>query len=131
VADSRQGVAYLRRLDRELALVGEHLPRCPGVRRARLDPLGARLDELGRARLGVGALALCDPSPNAVAGNGPRDEDDVPVEARDPRPTEGERVDDELEFIAALGTGAGAGGAQVSFDSTAESTVLRLALRRS
>ena len=104
VPDPRQRVADLLVLDGELALVGQHLPGRAGMVGARCDPLGARLEHLERARLGVGALALRDDGAHAVAGHGAGDEDDVTLHARDAVAAVGERVDGEVELGALLGT---------------------------
>ena len=55
-ADPSQGIPDLRMLGLELALVGQHLPRRPGVRGARLHALRTGLEHLDRPGLGVGAL---------------------------------------------------------------------------
>ena len=69
------------------------------------DPLGTRLEHLERAGVGVGALALVDERAYTVAGDGAGDEHDVAVlaEARDALAPVGERVDGQLELLAALG----------------------------
>ena len=64
----------------------------------RLDPIRARLEDLDRPRLGVGALGLADPRPDAVAGDAAGDEHHVAVQARDAGAAEGERVDGQLEL---------------------------------
>ena len=71
----------------------------------RRDPVGAGLEDLHRARLGVGPLALADDRAHAVAGNGAGDEHHVAVDARHAGAAEGERVDRQLELVAALGPG--------------------------
>ena len=49
--DAGERVAHLLLLLLELALVWEHLPGRAGMRGTRLDPLGARLDQLDRVCL--------------------------------------------------------------------------------
>ena len=85
-ADARQRVADLLLLDRELALVGQHLPRRAGMVGQRRDALGAGLEDLDRPRLGVGALALRHDRADAVARHGAGDEDDVALERATPLP---------------------------------------------
>ena len=103
-ADAGQRVVDLLLLDRELALVGEHLPGRAGVVGERLDALGGRLEDLDGAGLGVGALGLADDGADAVAGHGAGDEDDVAVlTAGDAVAAVGEAVDGELELGAAVG----------------------------
>ena len=144
-----QRVAHLLVLDRELALVGQHLPRRAGMVGERRDALGARLEHLERARLGVAALALRDDRAHEVAGDGARDEDDVALEAGDAVAAVGEGLDAQVELRALLGAREGggfhecaaqdrwrlpAGGraeATCSCFSIAASTDLRFALRRS
>ena len=60
-------------------------------------------------RLGVGALRLGQPGPDAVAGQRAADEDDVAVRAGDAAPALGERVDLELELARRLRGLVGAG----------------------
>ena len=96
-------------MTRELALVGQHLPRRARVVGERRDALGARLEHLERARLGVGALALRDDRAHEVAGDRAGDEDDVALEAGDAVAAVGERVDAQVELGAALGAGEGGG----------------------
>ena len=55
-ADPAQCLVDLRLLDLELALVRQNLPRGPGVVGRRRDPVRARLQDLDRPGLGVGAL---------------------------------------------------------------------------
>ena len=71
----------------------------------RRDAVRAGLEDLDRARLRVGPLALADHRPHAVAGHGAGDEHDVAVGARDARAAEGERVDRQLQLVAALRPG--------------------------
>ena len=104
-----QRVVDLLGLDLELALVGQHLPRRARMVGDRRDPLGARLEDLDRARLGVGALALRDDRADAVARDRVADEHDVAVEPRDARAAVGERVDAQVELVAARGAGRGGG----------------------
>ncbi len=80
---------------------GQHLPRRAGVVGARRDAVGRRLDDLDGARLGVGALGLADDGAHAVAGNGAGHEHDIAVTARDAVAAVGERVDRQLELVAA------------------------------
>ena len=80
---------------------GQHLPR-----RARMvgdlgDAVRRRLDDLDRARLGVRLLGLADDGAHAVAGNAAGHEHDVALEARDAVAAVGERIDRELEHVAA------------------------------
>ncbi len=101
LADPAQGVADLLGLDLELALVGEHLPRRARVVGDGRDPVGRRLEDLDRARLGVRALGLADDGAHAVAGQRAGDEDDVAVQPRDAVAPVGEGVDGQLELGAA------------------------------
>ena len=93
-------------LRRELRLVGEILEAAAAagrvVRARRLDPLRARLEHLGRDRLGVAALHLRHARAHGVARQPGAHEDDEAVEARDAVPAEGERVDLELELLVPL-----------------------------
>ena len=68
---------------------------------------------------------MVDPRPHAIAGQAAADEHDVAVGAGHSGPAVGERVDLELELLAALEP------VHPSFDSMAFRTVLRFALRRS
>ena len=108
-ADPRQRVAHLLVLDLELALVGQHLPRRAGMVGERRDALGAGLEHLERARLGVGALALRDDRADEVAGDRAGDEDDVALQARDAVAAVGECVDAQVELGAAFGAREGGG----------------------
>ena len=106
-AQPAQRILGLGLLDLQLALVGEHLPRHAGVLGARGDPLGAGLQDLQRAGVGVVALALVHHRAHAVAGDGAGDEHHVAVLAQ-PRhalAAVGERVDGQLQLLAALGPG--------------------------
>ncbi len=67
-AEARQRVGHLLLLGGQLHLVGQHLPRRPGVRGARLDAVGAWLQQLGQPRLRERALGLLDGGAHAVAG---------------------------------------------------------------
>ena len=105
---------------------------------ARRDPVRRRLDDLDRARLGVRALGLADDRADAVAGHGAGDEHDVAVVARDAVAAVGERVDRQLELVAARRAGLrrvvdtrSRMTAYGSLRSIAASTDLRFALRRS
>ena len=101
-ADAPQRVVDLLGLDRDLALVGQHLPRRARMRGDRLDALRAGLEQRDGARLGVGLLALGHHRAHAVAGHGVAHEDDVAVAARHAGAAEGEAVDRQLELLAAL-----------------------------
>ena len=79
------------------------------MRGARLDAVGARVEQLHHAGLGVGALAFGHACADAVAGHRSLHEQHVAVEARDAGATVGERVDFELDLRALLGAGAGGG----------------------
>ncbi len=100
-ADADERLADLVLLDLELARVAEHLPRGAGMVGRGGDAVGARLEDLERPGLGVGALSLVDAGPDAVAGEGAVDEDDVAAgRPGDPGAAEGEGVDLELELVA-------------------------------
>ena len=99
-ADAAQRVLDLLGLDRELALVGQHLPGRARMVGGGRDALGRGLEQLDHAGVAVGALGLEHARPHAVAGDRARDEDDVAVGARDAVAPEGERVDGELELVA-------------------------------
>ena len=79
----------------------------PGWSADRRDPLGARLEHLQRARVRVAALALVDDRAHAIAGDGAGDEHHIPAVAqpRDALAAEGQRVDLQLELVAALRAG--------------------------
>jgi hypothetical protein len=110
-ADAGQGVAHLLLLLGQLALVGQHLPGRAGVRGTRLDALGARLEHLHGACLGVAALGLVHAGADAVAGHGPLHEDDVAIEPGDAGAAVGERLDAQVELVAvARADGLGRGG---------------------
>src|SRR5262249_30256199 len=104
--DPPQRLVDLVPLDLELALVGEHLPGHAGMRGTRRDPLRARLEQLERARVRVAALAPVHDGPHAVAGDGVGDEHDVAAlaKARHALPPVRERLDPQLQHLAALGT---------------------------
>jgi hypothetical protein len=82
-AEPLQCVHHLGLLLLELALVRQHLPRRARVRRARLDPVGRRLDQLRYAGLAIAPLALEDARTYAVAGDRTLHEQDVAAGARD------------------------------------------------
>ena len=110
-ADPAQRLIDLRALDLELALVGDHLPGDAGMLGRGGDPLGALLEHLEHARVGVAALALVHERTHAVAGNGAGDEHHVPAlaHARDalaPAPG-GERGDLKLDDVTGRGLHAG------------------------
>ena len=108
--DPRQRVRDLLGLDLELALVREHLPRRARVVGDLRDAVRRGLEDLDRAGLGVGLLGLADDGAQAVAGHPARHEDDVAVTARDAVAAVGERIDGELELVAAAGAGEGGRG---------------------
>ena len=90
----------------ELLLVGEALPRraragLAFVQAAVGDAVGAGPQQLDRPRLGEAALRLGDLGPHQVAGQAAGDEDDVAADPGDAAPAEGERVDLDLEQLAA------------------------------
>ena len=116
-AQPPQRFVDLGALDLQLTLVGNDLPRRAGMVSDRRDPLGARLQHLDDARVGVAALALVDDRSHAIAGDGAGDEHHVasrlPVPVRgcpgwgiaepcDPLTAEGERIDLQLELVPAL-----------------------------
>ena len=86
---------------------------------------GLGVEQLDGVGLRERALRLGHPRADPVAGQAAAHEHDVAVGAGHARPAVGERVDLELELVAALGT------RHPSFDSIAFRTVLRFALRRS
>src|ERR1700722_12221166 len=106
MADPLQCFTHLSVLDLELALVGDHLPGDTRVIGDRRDPLGARLEDLQRARMRVTALALVQDGPHTIAGNGAGDEHDVATVAEpgDALAAEGQRVDLQLQLVTALRT---------------------------
>ena len=101
-ADPPQGVVDLLGLDRDLALVGQHLPRRARMQRDRLDAVRARFEQRDGARLGVGLLALGHHGAHAVAGHRVAHEDDVALVARHAGAAEREALDRQLELLAAL-----------------------------
>ena len=109
LADPPQRVVDLLLLDLQLALVGQHLPRRARMVGDRRDPLRARLEDLDGARLGVVRAWTC-PRPRARGRRGSRrHEHDVAVEPRDAGAAERERVDRQLELVAARRAAAGGG----------------------
>ena len=114
---------------------GQHLPR-----RARMvgdlgDAVRRGLDDLDRARLRVRLLGLADDGAHAVAGHAAGHEHDVALEAGDAVAAVGERIDRELEHVAARRPGeSGRGHAiceddRVSIDDPDELAALRAAGR--
>ena len=98
--EPREGVAHLLLLLAQLALVGEHLPGRAGVRRERLDPLWAGLEQLDHVGLGERALRLRDPRPHAVAGHGAAHEHHEALRPGHAGAAVGEPVDRQLELVA-------------------------------
>ena len=109
MADALERVVDLRVLDLDLALVREDLPRGARMVGDLGDPVGRGLEHLGRARLGVRALALRDDGADAVAGDAAAHEDDVAVQPCDAVAAVGEVVDAEVQLGAALGARRGGG----------------------
>jgi len=103
-ADPLERLLHLFALDLQLALVPEHLPGDARVRGERGDPLGPRLEHLERARVRVAALALVHHRAHPIARDRAGDEHHVAAlaQARDPLAAVGERVDPQLEHVAAL-----------------------------
>ena len=103
LADPLERVGHLTALGLELRLVGEVLEAAAAAGRivgARsLHAGSARVDDLERRRLGVGALHVRDAGLDRVARKAPPDEDDEAVQAPDAVATVGERVDLELELL--------------------------------
>src|SRR5262249_32702660 len=97
-------------------LIGHDLPRRARVVGPRRDAVGRRRDDLDQPRLAVVALALGHLGADRVAGQRAGDEDDpAAVVAGDAGAAEGERVDLQLDRLAALrarrtGGGGGIGG---------------------
>src|SRR6202034_4211613 len=106
LADPPQRVIDLLVLDLQLALVEQHLPRHPGMRRGRRYPLRAWPQDLHDASMRVAALALDHLRAHAIPGNGARDEHDVATVAKPPTALAAvrERLDLQLDLLAALGT---------------------------
>ena len=103
LADPGQRLMHLGLLDLQLALVGQHLPGGARVIGHGRDPVGTVLKYLHRPGLGIGPLALADHRANPVPRQRAGHENHVAVEPRDPRPAVGERVNRQLQFVAALG----------------------------
>ena len=105
LADPPQRLVDLAALLDQLALVVEPLPGRPRAGLAFVlaavgDAVGARAQQLDRARLGEALLRLGDLDADAIARQAAGDEDDVAVDAGDAPPAEGERVDLRLELLA-------------------------------
>src|SRR6202020_1089240 len=105
LSDPPQRLVDLRLLELELALVWKHLPRRSGMVGEGRDPVRARHQHLDGARLGVGALALADHRADAIARDRALDEHDIAVQACDAGAAVRERVDPQLELVAALRAG--------------------------
>src|SRR3954471_17476987 len=133
-ADAAQRVVHLLRLDLQLALVRDDLPRRTGVVRARRHAVRRGLDDLDGARLGVGALGLADDGADAIARHRAGHEDDVAVQARDAVPAVREGVDGELELVPAGGAARGGGRrgppSRLSAGATSHSSSAFCACRR-
>ena len=73
---------------------------------SRRDALGTLLHDLHETRVGIAALALDDLGPDAVAGKATRHEHHVATLAKPPHTLApvGERVDAQLDLLAALGS---------------------------
>ena len=99
-----------------------------GLRR---DPLGARLEHLERACVRVAALALVHDRPHPVAGDRAGDEHHIAAVTppRHALTAEGQRVDLQLELVAALGAG-GASGSACAHGATSSSSSAFCAWRR-
>ena len=67
----------------------------------RRDPVGARLEDLDCPGLGIGALGFCTSARTRSPGTAVLDEHDVSVQARDPGAAERQRIDRQVEDIAA------------------------------
>jgi hypothetical protein len=93
VTDPPQRIVDLLVLDLELARVGELLPRRARMVGERRDAVRAAFQQLDRPRLRVGALAVTYASAHEIAGEGPVDEHDVAVAARDAGAAKRHRVD--------------------------------------
>ncbi len=100
MADPPQRLLDLALLDLELTLVGELLPRRTGMVGECRNAIRSRLEQLGRASLSVGALAMVNPGAHEIPRECAVDEDDVATQPRDAGATERERVDAQLELIA-------------------------------
>src|SRR2546421_214194 len=94
-AEPLQRLAHLSLLLLQLPLVGDHLPRRPGVWGARLHPVGCRLEQLDHPRLRVVALRLCHLGAQPVSWDATPHEHDVAVVTRYAAPAVGERLDRE------------------------------------
>ena len=66
----------------------------------RRHAIRAAFDQLGRARLGVGALAVMHAGPHQIPGERPIDEHYVPVGPRDAGAAERDRIDPQLQLVA-------------------------------
>jgi hypothetical protein len=105
-ADPLQRIADLVVLGRDLHRVVEILEAAAAAGRVvsarRLDALRRRVEHLRHQRLGEPALHLRHARAYAIARQAPPDEDDEAVQARDPVPAVGERVDLELDLLVQL-----------------------------
>ena len=100
-------------LRRDLRVVSEILETAATAGRVvgagRLDAHRAGRDDLGGDRFGMTALHLGHARLHRVARQAAADEDDEPVQARNPVPAKGERFDRELELLVSLNGGGHAG----------------------
>ena len=105
-ADPPQRLAHLFALDLQLALVRQPLPRSAGTGLAAVgaavgDAVGAGRQQLDHAGLGEALLRFGHLDPHPVAREGAGDEHHEALGPGDTAPAKGERVDLNLERLAA------------------------------